>query len=303
MIRDIQDEILRLKKEKNITILAHSYQAKEILEIADYTGDSFMLSMAAKKGLGDTVIMCGVHFMAETVKILSPEKKVILANENAGCTMADQIDSDVVRQLKEMYPDYKVVCYINTTADVKTVSDVCVTSSSAVQIVEKMDGDKILFLPDANLGRYVGEQVKNKTVKCFSGCCPIHDSVTVSDVNRAREQYPNALLLVHPECSPEVCALADYVGSTSGIMNYAKDSYQEEFIIGTEISIAESLSYELPNKKIHVLTDKLICPNMKVTTLMDVLKAVNGGGLEINMDEQTIAKARGCIDEMIRLGN
>ena len=303
MIRDIQDEILRLKKEKNITILAHSYQAKEILEIADYTGDSFMLSMAAKKSSGDTVIMCGVHFMAETVKILSPEKKVILANENAGCTMADQIDSDVVRQLKEMYPDYKVVCYINTTADVKTVSDVCVTSSSAVKIVEKMDGDKILFLPDANLGRYVGEQVKNKTVKCFSGCCPIHDSVTVSDVNRAREQYPNALLLVHPECSPEVCALADYVGSTSGIMNYAKDSYQEEFIIGTEISIAESLSYELPNKKIHVLTDKLICPNMKVTTLMDVLKAVNGGGLEINMDEQTIAKARGCIDEMIRLGN
>lgn len=303
MIREIQDEILKLKKEKNITILAHSYQAKEILEIADYTGDSFQLSVAAKKNSGDTVIMCGVHFMAETVKILSPEKKVILANETAGCTMADQIDSDVVRQLKEMYPDYKVVCYINTTADVKTVSDVCVTSSSAVKIVEKMDADKILFLPDANLGRYVGEQVKNKTVKCFSGCCPIHDSVTVADVKRAKEQYPNALLLVHPECSPEVCALADYVGSTSGIINYAKESEAKEFIIGTEISIAETLSYDLPDKQIHVLTNKLICPNMKVTTLMDVLKAVKGGGLEIKMDKETIEKARGCIDEMIRLGN
>jgi len=303
MIREIQDEILRLKKEKNITILAHSYQSNDILEIADYTGDSFMLSVAAKKNSSDTVIMCGVHFMAETVKILSPEKKVILANSTAGCAMANQIDSAVVVKLKEANPGYKVVCYINTAADVKTVSDVCVTSSSAVKIVEKMNGNKILFLPDANLGHYVAEQVKNKTIKCFNGCCPIHNSVTATDVKMAKKEHPNALVLVHPECNPGVCEIADYVGSTSGIMNYAKNSEAEEFIIGTEISIAETLSYELPDKKIHVLSNKLICPDMKVTTLMDVLNAVKGGGLEITMDDDTIAKARGCIDEMIRLGN
>ncbi|MEG1886708.1 MAG: quinolinate synthase NadA [Oscillospiraceae bacterium] len=301
MIREVQDEIIRLKKEKNITVLAHSYQAKEILEVADYTGDSFQLSVAAKKA-GDAVLMCGVHFMAETVKILSPQKKVVLANPTAGCAMADQIDSALVLALKETYPDYKVVCYVNTTADVKTVCDVCVTSSSAVKIVEKMEADKILFLPDANLGGYVAEQVPHKTIKCFSGCCPIHDSVTVSDVKAIKAQHPNAQVLVHPECRVDVCRLADYVGSTSGIMEFARKSDADEFVVGTEMSIAEILSYEMPEKEFYPMSQKLICPNMKVTTLVDVLHAVQGGGLEIKMNMDTINKARVCIDEMIRLG-
>lgn len=303
MIRDIQDEIIKLKKEKDICILAHSYQAREIVEVADFVGDSFQLSVMATKAPQKTVIMCGVRFMAETVKILSPEKTVYLANPIAGCPMAEQMDKELIEAVKRQYPDYTVVAYINTTAELKTICDVCVTSSSAVKIVDKIPNNNILFIPDCNLGAYVAEQLPNKNIKLLQGGCPIHACVTVADVQKAKERYPNALLLVHPECVPEVVKKADFVGSTSAIMEYAQASDKKEFIIGTEISIVEHLQYMCPDKKFYFLSKKLICPNMKSTSLIDVLNCVNGdGGEVINLDDETIISARKCIDRMIELG-
>lgn len=302
-IKEIQDEIVRLKKEKDICILAHSYQAREILEVADYTGDSYKLSVDASKAENKTIIMSGVRFMAETCKILSPEKTVYLANPIAGCSMADQMDKQLISQVKEKYPDYTVVAYINTTADLKTICDVCVTSSSAVKICKKIENDNILFIPDCNLGAYVAKQVPEKNFKLLSGGCPIHACVSTEDVMKAKEEHPNALLLVHPECIPQVTEMADYVGSTSGIMEYAKNSDAKEFIIGTEISIAEHLQYMYPDKRFYYLSLKLICPNMKATTLMDLYNCVCGeSGEEITLDDKTIKDAKRCIDEMIRLG-
>lgn len=303
MIRDIQDKILRLKKEKGIMILAHSYQAREIIEVADFSGDSFQLSVQAQKAKEDTVLMCGVHFMAETVKILSPEKRVILSHPQAGCPMAEQIEPEFINTFKAHNPEYSVVCYINTTAALKTVCDVCVTSSTAVKIVDKIENPNILFVPDRNLGDYVSRQVRGKNFKFFQGGCPTHAAIKEADVVEAKRNHPNALLLVHPECVPEVVKLADFVGSTSAIMDYAKKSENDEFIIGTENSIAEHLSYDCPDKRFYTLSKRMLCPNMKLTTLIDVLNAIEGrGGLEILLDEDTIAKARRCIDEMIRLG-
>ncbi len=303
MIKDIQAEISRIKKEKNICILAHSYQAREIVEAADFTGDSFQLSVMAEKAPQKTVIMCGVRFMAETVKILSPEKTVYLANPIAGCPMAEQMDKELLENVKAQYPDYTVVAYINTTAELKTVCDVCVTSSSAVKIVKKIENKNILFIPDCNLGNYVAKQVSEKNFKLLQGGCPIHAAVNLSDVAKAKEAHPNALLLVHPECIPAVVEKADFVGSTSAIMNYAINSDNKEFIIGTEMSIAEHLQYTCPDKRFYYLSKKLLCPNMKSTTLMDLYNCVSGdGGEEIILDEKTISQARKCIDEMIRLG-
>ena len=302
-VHQLQQEILRLKKETNTAVLAHSYQAHEILEIAEFTGDSYKLSVDASKVKNKNILMCGVRFMAETCKILSPDKTVYLAQPLAGCSMADQMDKQLISQVKKMYPDYTVVAYINTTAELKTICDVCVTSSSAVKIVNNIDNKNILFIPDCNLGDYVAKQCPDKNIKLLSGGCPIHACVNTDDVKKARVLYPDAELLVHPECIPSVVEMADYVGSTSGIMNYAKQSDKKEFIIGTEISIAEHLQYECPDKKFHFLTLKLICPNMKSTTLVDVYNCLNGnGGEEIKLDDKTITDAKKCIDEMIRLG-
>lgn len=302
-VREMQDKILQLKKEKDICILAHSYVAREIQEIADFTGDSFQLSVLAEKAPQKTVIMCGVRFMAETVKILSPEKTVYLANPIAGCPMAEQMDKEIISQVKKQYPDYTVVAYINTTSDLKTVCDVCVTSSSAVKIVKRIENDKILFIPDCNLGAFVAEQVPEKEFKLLQGGCPIHARMSKKDVEKAKELHPNALFLVHPECRPEVVESADYIGSTSGIMDFARKSDAKEFIIGTEISIAESLQYECPDKKFYPLSKELICPNMKATTLVDLYNTVIGeGGEEIIMDEQTRIDAKKCIDKMLELG-
>ncbi len=302
-IKEIQQEILKLKKEKDICILAHSYQSKEIIEVADFTGDSYQLSVMATEAPQKTVIMCGVRFMAETVKILSPDKKVILANPIAGCPMAEQMDVDLISAVKASNPDYTVVAYINTTAALKTICDVCVTSSSAVKIVNNIPNKNILFIPDCNLGDYVAKQIPDKNIKLLQGGCPIHARVTVKDVEKAKSLHPDAELLVHPECVPAVVAKADYVGSTVGIMKYAMNSPKQEFIIGTEISIADHLAYECPDKFFYTLSKDLICPNMKSTTLVDVLHAVTGnGGAIINLDDETITKAKACIDKMIELG-
>ena len=299
----IKEEILRLKEEKDAVILAHSYQSHDIVEIADFTGDSFALSVDASKVDNKVIIMCGVRFMAETAKILCPDKTVILANPTAGCPMAEQMSKEYILSVKEQYPDYKVVSYINTTAELKTISDVCVTSSSAVKVVGAMDTDKIIFIPDKNLGGFVKKAYPEKDIVLLDGGCPIHASITVDEIKKAKEMYPDAELLVHPECTAEVVALADYVGSTAGIMNYAKNSDKAEFIIGTENSIAEHLSYECPDKKFYTVCERFVCEDMRKTTLDDLKSALDGtGGEEIILDDETIKKARACIDEMLRLG-
>ena len=309
MIRDIQDEILRLKKEYDICILAHSYQAAEIIEVADITGDSYKLSVEAAKVQNRNILLCGVHFMAETAKMLSPDKRVYLAHKDAGCPMAEQMEPEMIQTLKDKEPDRKVVCYINTTAALKTVCDVCVTSSSAVKIVKNMDADKILFIPDINLGSFVAEACPDKDIKLLNGGCPVHAAITAAEVEEAKAAHPNALLLVHPECRAAVTKQADYAGSTSGIMEYAAKSDAKEFIIGTEVSIREHLQYKYPEKRFYDLSKRLICQNMKATTLMDVYNTVRAIGgddayeaAEILMDDELIAKAKVCIDEMIRLG-
>ena len=302
-IKEIQEEIIRLKKEKDFCILAHAYQGHEILEIADYMGDSFGLSVEASKDSRKNVIMCGVRFMAETCKILSPKKRVYLSNTLAGCPMAEQMDLNTLNELKEKYPDHAVVAYINTTSELKTGCDVCVTSSSAVEICRKLDEDKILFIPDPNLGSFVQKQIPEKEFVLFDGGCPRHMAMTKDEVKKAKEVHPNALLLVHPECKTEVVCEADYVGSTTGIMSYAKKSDQKEFIIGTENSIVEHLQYECPDKLFYPLSEDLICQNMKLTTLVDVLNVLKGvGGEEIILPDEIMAGASRCINRMIEMG-
>ena len=302
--RELQDEIIHLKKEKDICILAHAYQSHDIWEVADYVGDSYGLSVQAAKAAQSTVLMCGVRFMAETVKILSPQKRVLLSNSNAGCPMAEQMDVELISGVKKMYPDYTVVAYINTTSELKTICDVCVTSSSAVQIVKNIENKNILFIPDSNLGKWVADQVPEKNIKLLQGGCPTHVRMSKRDVEKARKAHPDALLLVHPECLPEVSGLADYRGSTTGIMDYAKKSDAKEFIIGTENSIVQHLQFACPDKQFYPLSRDCVCHNMKLTTLGDVYQCVKGtGGEEIKLDEEVRIKAKRCIDTMLELGN
>lgn len=299
----MQDEIMRIKKEKDICILAHAYQSHDIWEVADYVGDSFGLAQRAAEAPQKTMIMCGVRFMAETVKLLSPEKTVYLPEPDAGCPMADQIDYDLLAALREKNPGYTVVAYVNTTTEVKTLSDVCVTSSSAVKIVKNMPEKDILFIPDCNLGSWVKKQVPEKNIKLVSGGCPTHVRVTVKDVEKAKAAHPNALLLVHPECLKEVTELADYAGSTTGIMDYAAKSDAKEFIIGTENSIVSHLQLAHPEKRFYALSKDCVCHNMKMTTLGDVYNCVvNGEGESITLTEETMQKARKSIDAMLCLG-
>ena len=242
--------------------------------------------------------------MAETVKILSPQKRVLLSNSNAGCPMAEQMDVELISGVKKMYPDYTVVAYINTTSELKTICDVCVTSSSAVQIVKNIENKNILFIPDCNLGKWVADQVPEKNIKLLQGGCPTHVRMSKRDVEKARKAHPDALLLVHPECLPEVSELADYRGSTTGIMDYAKKSDAKEFIIGTENSIVQHLQFACPDKQFYPLSRDCVCHNMKLTTLGDVYQCVKGtDGEEIKLDEEVRIKAKRCIDTMLELGN
>lgn len=301
-IYEMQREILKLKEEKDFCILAHIYQNREIVEIADYVGDSFGLSKQAASAPQKNVLMCGVRFMAETVKLLSPEKKVYLSAAEAGCPMAEQLDVELLRGLKREYPDYTVAAYINTTAELKTECDVCVTSASAVKILGKVENKNILFIPDINLGQYCASKLPDKNFKLVQGGCPTHARMTGEDVTRAKAAHPNALLLVHPECTPEVVKEADYVGSTTGIMDCAKQSEHREFIIGTENSITAHLQYECPEKRFYPLSKDCVCHNMRLTTLADVKHCLLGEGEEIVLPDEVREKARRCIDEMLRLG-
>lgn len=304
MIRDIQEQILKLKKEKDMCILAHCYQTSDIIEIADFTGDSFGLAKKAAASPHKNVMMCGVRFMAETCKILSPEKHIFLPKSEAGCPMADQLDPVMLSQLKEMYKDYTTVCYINTTAELKRQCDVCVTSSSAVNIIRKLDNDKILFIPDCNLGDYVSKQIPEKQFKFIQGGCPTHARLTVKDVEAAKAAHLGAPVAVHPECQPAVVAMSDFVGSTTEIMDFVETSPASSFIIGTENSIVMHMGIKHPEKHFYPLSKDCFCHNMKVTTIADVLHTLMGtDGEEILLDDTTIVEAKRCIDEMLRLGD
>jgi len=302
-VHALQQQIEVIKKERDVAVLAHSYQTHDILEVADLTGDSFMLSAKAAALPQKTVVMCGVRFMAETVKLLSPEKTVILSHADAGCPMAEQMSKEMIGQFRKEHPDYAVVAYINTTSELKTVCDVCVTSSSALNIVKAMPQKNILFIPDCNLGAYVAAACPEKNILLLKGGCPVHTAVTPEEAAAAKAAHPEALLLCHPECLPAVTAQADMVGSTADIMRFAKESDHKEFIIGTENSIADHLQYECPDKRFYPMSKGLICTDMKLTTLTDVYRAVSGiGGEEIVLSEETARKARACIDRMLELG-
>lgn len=302
-IREMQDEIIRLKKEKDICILVHAYESHDIWEVADFVGDSYGLSKQAAAAPQNHVLMCGVRFMAETCKILSPEKKVYLSHPEAGCPMAEQIDKELIEYYKEKNPDVTVVAYINTTADLKTVCDVCVTSASALKIVRNIKNDKLLFIPDRNLGTWIKNQCPEKTIELMQGGCPTHALISAENVKRMKEKHPEALLLVHPECKYEVVELADYVGSTTGIMDYAKKSDAKEFIIGTENSIVQHLQMECMDKRFYELSKECVCRNMKLTTLADVYNIVKyDEGEEIIIDEAERLAAKKCIDKMLELG-
>ena len=307
-VYEVKNKIEELKKQKDICILAHSYESRDIIEVADFVGDSYKLSVDASKVKNKNIVFAGVHFMAQTAKMLSPDKHVYMPNTEAGCRMAEQMDTDTLAGMKAAEPDRLVVAYINTTAELKTLCDVCVTSSSAVRIVKGLKEKKILFIPDCNLGSFVQKACPDKDIKLFNGGCPAHAVVTRDEAVKAKADHPNALLLVHPECRAEVTELADYVGSTRGIMDFAKKSDNKEFIIGTEMSIAEHLQFECPDKRFYLLSKNIICPNMKLTTLMDVYRICddidtdNAQDREILMSDELISKAKVCIDKMIQLG-
>ena len=240
--------------------------------------------------------------MAETVKILAPEKRVLLSHADAGCPMAEQLTREDLAELKAKYPNAVTVAYINTTANLKTLCDVCVTSSSAERILTAIAEKEILFIPDINLGQYLASKMPDKTFRFVKGGCPIHMTALKTDVIQAKLAHPNALFLAHPECLPEVALQADFVGSTTGIMDYAKNSEKQEFIIGTETAIVEHLQFECPDKKFYPLSEKFICRDMKLTTIQNVLACCRGEGEEINLDETTRLAAKKCIDRMIELG-
>ena len=306
MIQQIQTEIEQLKRQLDVAVMAHSYQGQEILEVADAVGDSFQLSKQAQVCSQSRILLCGVHFMAETAKLLSPDKQVYLAHPGAVCPMAGQFTPEQIMAERAKQPGCKVVAYINTTAALKAVSDVCVTSSSAEQIVRNLDADEILFIPDCNLGSYVQSRVPEKKIYLLPGGCPVHASVEPEELSAARAQYPEAEILVHPECRKEITAGADFAGATSAIMQYAKQSDRNAFIIGTEISITEHLQVDCPDKRFYNLSKKLICPDMKLTTLMDVLHTLRdisrGTAQEILIPAQIQQAAQRSIEAMLRLG-
>lgn len=297
----VKSEILKLKKEKNAVILAHSYQNIEIDEVADYVGDSLYLSQMAAKTDADVIVFAGVYFMAETAKILSPNKKVLLPRLESGCLMADMINLQQLREFKSKYPNLPTVCYINSTAEVKSECDICCTSSNAVKIVKSLGAKEVLFIPDTYLGTWVQSQLEGVKVITYPGFCPTHLRITPEDIINQKKKYPEALVLAHPECHQSVTALADYVGSTTGIMNFATKSDKKQFIIATELGVVERLERDLKDKEFILASPKAVCPNMKWHHLEDILNALKYDQYEINVDEEIAKKAITCIDRMLEV--
>lgn len=300
-MNELVEKIKKLKKEKNAVILAHCYQNVEIDEVADYVGDSLYLSQRANETNADIILFAGVYFMAQTAKLLSPDKKVLLPRMESGCRMADMIDLEQVKEFKSLHPNIPVVCYINSTAEVKSECDMCCTSSNAVKVVESMGAKEILFLPDTYLGKWVEAKLGNIKITTYPGFCPTHLQIKPKDILEAREKYPNAKVLAHPECHQEVVKLADYVGSTTGIMKYAIESDNKQFIIATEKGVVDRLKRDYPDKEFILIKDNIICPNMKWHTLQDIYDALEKEQHEITVDAEVAKKAVNCINRMLEV--
>jgi quinolinate synthase len=294
----IHEEILRLKEDRHAIILAHNYQPADVQDIADLTGDSLELSRAAATIEGEIIVFCGVDFMAETAAIMSPDKIVLLPARDACCPMADMITADELKLVKSRHVDAAVVCYVNTTAEVKAESDICCTSSNAVKVVNSVKEDQVLFVPDRNLGRYV-QRFTRKVILPWEGFCIVHDQITTGHVREARRLHPDAILLVHPECRPEVIDIADHVASTSGIIRYVCDAPEHEFIIGTEMGILHRFKRECPAKKCYPLSPAATCMNMKKTDLGKVRDALISLEPRITVPEEIAGRARGAIERML----
>lgn len=296
---ELSTEILDLKKKSNAVILAHLYQRPEVQDIADFTGDSLGLAQQAAETDADVIVFCGVHFMAETAFILSPDKKVLLPEVNAGCPMADMVTADALREKKKEYPDAVVVCYVNSSAEVKAESDICCTSANAVKVVQSVPTDKrIMFVPDRNLGHYVGLKAGREIIY-WEGYCNTHDKMTAEDIRKAKKAHPKAEVLVHPECRPEVVVLADQVFSTSGMIKYAAESKAQEFIIGTEMGILHQLHQKCPDKEFYLASKKLVCPNMKSTNLEKVKWALEEMQPRVMVPDAIREKAVGAVEKML----
>jgi len=294
-----EKRIKKLKDKKNAVILAHNYQRAEVQDIADYLGDSLGLSQQANKTDAEIIVFCGVRFMAETAKILSPEKKVIMPREEAGCPMANMITPEDVLELRKKHPNAKVVSYVNTNADVKAVTDVCCTSANAVKVVKKIDANEIIFLPDKNLGSYV-KRFTDKKIILWDGFCYVHDQISKEEVLSSKKKYPEALLLVHPECRPEVIDIADEVFSTSGMIKFARKSSAKSFLIGTEEGIIHRLKKENPTKEFYPAGMPKICSNMKLTQLEDVYNALKEEKNVIDLPEGIIKASKKSLEAMLK---
>ena len=293
------DRIHDLKKTRHAIILAHNYQLPEIQAIADYVGDSLGLSQQAAKTDAEVIVFCGVEFMAETAALLSPDKKVLLPAPDAGCPLAETITPEALRAKKKEHPEAAVVCYINSSAAVKAESDICCTSSNAVRVVESLPQEEILFVPDANLGQWVASQT-SKRIILWDGCCITHHRVKPEDVQQVRRSHPDALVLVHPECRPEVAALADYVGSTEGILKFARESQAKKFIIGTEMGILHRIQRDNPDKTFYLLSPGLVCPNMKRTASLAMVEAVlKDRTTQVSVPAEICARALAAVERLL----
>lgn len=296
---EISMQIRNLLKERNAVLLAHNYMRDEVQAIADITGDSLQLSMEAAKTDADVIVFCGVHFMAESAAILSPQKKVLLPRADAGCPMADMVDAEGLSELKRKHPGVPVVTYVNSTAAVKAESDICCTSANAVSVVRSLKEDKLIFAPDRNLGRWVAKALPEKEFIFWDGYCPTHERLTVAKVQEMKAAHPDALFICHPECAPEISALADHVCSTSGMYIYCSKSEARKFIIGTEAGILFKLRQDNPEKEFIIASPALICPNMKLTSLEDILLSLQTMAPVVTVAEETRIKAKQALDRML----
>lgn len=298
---DIAEEIQVLKKEKNAVILAHYYVEPEVQEIADYIGDSFYLSKIAVGLKQKTIVFCGVKFMGESAKVLNPEKTVLMPDMEADCPMAHMADEESIQKVREKYPNAAVVCYINSTAHLKELSDVCVTSANAVKIVKALPNKQIYFIPDKNLAHYIASQVPEKEFIFNKGFCPTHERLEAEEIRQAKAQHPKALVLSHPECGEEVLRLSDYIGSTSGIIQYAAESTNEEFIICTEKGVRYKLEKNNPGKKFYFPEPVPVCPNMKKVTLEKVLHVLRTGENQVEVEESLGIGSKKPLERMLEL--
>ena len=294
--------IKKLSKDKNAIILAHNYQSPEIQDIADICGDSLELSIKASNTKADIIVFCGVHFMAETAYILSPEKTVLLPAINATCPMADMVTDLDLKKFKEKNKEFKIITYVNSSAKVKAVSDICCTSANAVNVASSIEEENILMVPDKNLANYVKTEVKDKNIQFWNGFCPFHNNLSKDDVIDAKSKNPDALLLAHPECKKEVLDLADEIKSTSGMLNFAEKSSHNKFIIATEIGLLHSLRKKMPQKEFYSASDKLLCPDMKKITLDSIIRSLETLEGKVVVEEKVRVLAFKSVQKMIKGG-